>query len=60
MKVYVVVHDFYSHDMFVPESAKAGSPEIVGVFTNRGEAQKHIRPDMDDTVHTFILDRLKK
>lgn len=60
MKVYVVVHDFYSHDMFAPESAQQGNPEVFGVFSTRTEAQKHIRPNMDDFVQTFIVDRVKR
>jgi len=48
--VYVVYHDFYSHDMFVVESAKQGNPRKFGTYPTRAEAKKHIRPAMDDYI----------
>jgi len=49
-KVYLVFHDFYSHDMFVVASAKTGNPKLQGVYTTREEAERHIRPGMDDYI----------
>ena len=53
MKVFIVIHDFYSHDMFVVQSAKRGDPKVFGVFDTRAEASKHIRPEADD----YIVER---
>ena len=55
-KVYIVIHNFYSHDMFVPQSAKQGNPTVFGVFSTRAKAQKHIRPGMDDSIIIRVLD----
>lgn len=49
-KVYVVMHNFCSHDMFVPRWAKDGNPTLFGVYPTREEAQKHIRPGADDYI----------
>ena len=57
MKVYVVIHDCYSHDMIFD---RGGDPQVFGVFSTRIEAQKHIRPDMDDYVQTHVIDEVKK
>jgi hypothetical protein len=57
VKVFVVVHDYYSHDMFVTASAKAGSPEVVGVYSSRLEARKYIRPEADDFIVVLTLDK---
>lgn len=56
-KVFVVVHDLYSHDMFVVESAKKGSPEVVGAYSSRLEARKYIRPEADDYIVVLTLDK---
>lgn len=55
-KVYVVIHDFYSHDMFVVESAKRGNPKVYGIYDTRAEAEKHIRPDMDDYIEERAIE----
>jgi hypothetical protein len=51
--VFLVFHNFRSHDMFVPMNAKIGNPKLVGVFRTRTEAEKQIRDGMDD----YILER---
>jgi len=51
--VYIVMHNFCSHDMFVPQWAKDGNPTFFGVYSTREEAEKHIRPNMDD----YIIER---
>lgn len=56
MTVYVLVHNFVSHDMFVPDFAKFGNPRIVGVYTTRDKANGYVRKDADDSVHELELD----
>jgi hypothetical protein len=56
MKVYVVIHNFVSHDMFVPQWAKEGNPVVFGVFSTKAKAQKHIRPTADDYIQVLTLD----
>jgi hypothetical protein len=36
--------------MFVPEWAKRGNPQLFGTFATREEAEKYIRPNMDDYI----------
>ena len=56
----MVIHNWVSHDMFVVDSAKVGNPSVFGVFSSRKEAQKHIRPEADDYIQTFTLDKVAK
>lgn len=48
--VYLVFHNFRSHDMFVPQWEKEGNPVLFDVFESREEAETHIRPGMDDYI----------
>lgn len=50
MRVYVVFHNFCSHDMFVPQSAKDGNPTLFGTYSTRQEAEEQIRDGMDDYI----------
>lgn len=52
MKVYIVVRDFYSHDMFVSDSAKAGDPKVYRVFAKWADAKKELRSGSDDYIVT--------
>lgn len=53
--VYVVYHDFYSHDMFVSAYAKQPNPKKFGTYATRAEAEKHIRPEMDDYIQRELV-----
>lgn len=59
-RVWVVIHNFKSHDMFVPQWAKEGNPKLIGIFSSRAEAKKHIRPGMDDSIESFVVGQIKK
>lgn len=49
--VYVVIHEFYSHDMFIaPGSGEYEEPTIFGVYRKHAEAKKHLREDADDSI----------
>lgn len=49
-RVYVVYHDFYSHDMFVSTWATTPNPKKFGEYATRKEALTHIREDADDFI----------
>jgi hypothetical protein len=49
-KEYLVFHNFRSHEMFVPQWAKDGSPELFGTYSTKEEAETHIRKGMDDYI----------
>lgn len=59
-RVFVVIHDFYSHDMFVVESAKQGHPEVFGIYGTSAEAEKHIRPWADDSIEERTVETKAK
>lgn len=49
-KVYLVFHNFRSHDMFVPQWAKDGNPTLFGTYSTKDEAEEQIRDGMDDYI----------
>jgi predicted nucleotidyltransferase len=59
-KVYIVIHNFRSHDMFVPEWAKIGEPKVFGTYATRKEAEKHIRKWADDEIQESTIDEKEK
>lgn len=49
ISVYVVVHAFESHDMFLaPGAGEWEAPTVFGVYATRAEAKKHMRGEESD------------